>query len=1061
VFGGAIVGETVALSIVVSVSGLATLSKLYIINGILLLGLPVLFFRNVDRFKREKLLAGQLLACAGILFLYLLVFSVREMLQPGMAQALLMVVYPISYLSKTVNFLTFWTLANDICDSAEAKRSFPVIAAWGFVGGLLGSLVAWMLLRIIDAVMLVWLWVFLYLVAWVFVKKVRNQYWDRLLRTEEVQPRKERVWTMVRDVLTIRLVRVMGLLYFLLFISVFAMDYLFWKQCHRWFQTSNTLASFQFSFYILHALATIGSLWFILPGLISQWGFVRILYSLPVVLAVGSGMLVAALAAGIDPRLFFAGMIVLQFMRYVVFENAFSPIYQMFFVAIPAARRGRAKTVLDGIVKPAAMITTGLFLANLGYADGIVLGLISVSSGGLIYLVMVVRKTYITELVPRLSAGTGTGSIAAGIDSVPDSKIVSLVQDYAASEDSDLRALAVRILAGQGTRVSLERLRELYDRERAASVREVIARSLSGFYWYDTHTLIDKLLRDSSARIRANALYSITNMNARWKWEFRDTARSLLFDSSLRVKTEAARFLWSSGDRVERSRVQELMTTLLASRNTNKRAAGLYLVGMLQPDDWELILSLNLTADAPLQVFSKSIETILRYASSEARLKAMETVDGLSRERIAAVGQAAQSVGPAVVPTLLDFLKKPRSQRMSFEVVRALRVIKYVREDARRGYEIEPRIERNILRWVVHELRSVYQDAHVWYRYQQGDEQWQRISGLVLLDSALRERVFRVAEWALDALVVLDQEGLITWGRHGLDMREYGNRLDMIEILESLGSHRIGALTVPLLKFESWERVGKVGQSLLKGLGGPADIGLGRFLTSDNRWVCLCALYAICQREGTSGCRSRLDSGEGLMRQLASDSNPYLASVVRSLNEQTGRGSSGVETFQILETVLFLKQTPLFRDVAGEKLMPLAEICEQRMYEEGTVISSEGDVSDHLFVVKSGSVGITRMVGGQRRLISVIGAGDTYGEVGLFSRGQRSATAVAHSDCCLFDIQRAALKRIVMDVPEIAYNFLEIFSEKLRSGGDPVKAPEPSSGVERSAGQKAGTATSA
>ncbi|MBD3242228.1 MAG: cyclic nucleotide-binding domain-containing protein, partial [Chitinivibrionales bacterium] len=611
-------------------------------------------------------------------------------------------------------------------------------------------------------------------------------------------------------------------------------------------------------------------------------------------------------------------------------------------------------------------------------------------------------------------------------------------EEYAASDDSDLRCLAVRIFARQGTRQSLDRLREMYERDGSRAVREVIARSLGDCYWYETKGFVEQLLGQESPRIRANALFSLSEMNARWKWEFRDAARAMLFDSSLRVQIEAARFLWLSGDDAERQSIRALMANLLGSRNPNKRSAGIYLVGELQPPDWELILTRNLTADAPSQVFGKSIETILRYASEATRLAALETVEQLPRERIAQAGRAAQQAGVAVVPVLVAFLGKPRNQRMSFEVVHALRVIKHGPGNEAIRFDIDHRTERNVLRWVVRELRSVYLDAYMWYSYCRERGDTMRLSAVQLLDSALRERVFRVAEWALDAMVLLDREGLITWGRRDLDMREYANRLDMIEILESLGSHRVGALTVPLLKFESWESLGKRGRFLLKGRRLERSGGLVHFLHADNRWVCLCALYALRQTQYVG---EQLP-GEAIeaLKRLSVDNNQHLAGAAKSmLAFDRGEAGFSVESFQLLETVLFLKQTPLFRDVPGEKLMPVAEICEQKEYARKTVISREGDVSDHLYVVKSGAVRIVKNFDGSReRTLATIEPGETYGEVGLFGQAQRSATAVAHTDCRLYEVQRSALKRLLLTVPEIAYNFLEIFSEKLRRSAAPA-----------------------
>ncbi|GAG14527.1 unnamed protein product, partial [marine sediment metagenome] len=79
--------------------------------------------------------------------------------------------------------------------------------------------------------------------------------------------------------------------------------------------------------------------------------------------------------------------------------------------------------------------------------------------------------------------------------------------------------------------------------------------------------------------------------------------------------------------------------------------------------------------------------------------------------------------------------------------------------------------------------------------------------------------------------------------------------------------------------------------------------------------------------------------------------------------------------------------------------------------------------------------------------LSVLGPGQTYGEVGLFSQAQRSASAVAREDSRLYQVQRSAFKKLLMNTPEIAYNFLEIFSEKLRKSGDDAMLQETVEGT--------------
>ena len=55
--------------------------------------------------------------------------------------------YAVLYIVAEQQFiffpLFFWVLANDIFDPAQARRLFPFIAAWSFIGKILGSLLTY------------------------------------------------------------------------------------------------------------------------------------------------------------------------------------------------------------------------------------------------------------------------------------------------------------------------------------------------------------------------------------------------------------------------------------------------------------------------------------------------------------------------------------------------------------------------------------------------------------------------------------------------------------------------------------------------------------------------------------------------------------------------------------------------------------------------------------------------------------------------------------------------------------------------------------------------------
>ena len=164
-------------------------------------------------------------------------------------------------------------------------------------------------------------------------------------------------------------------------------------------------------------------------------------------------------------------------------------------------------------------------------------------------------------------------------------------------------------------------------------------------------------------------------------------------------------------------------------------------------------------------------------------------------------------------------------------------------------------------------------------------------------------------------------------------------------------------------------------------------------------------------------------------------------------------------TTELLDTVLFFKKTKLFEAVPAEKLVGLAEISRLVSYKKGTEISREGDISDQLFVVKSGNLSVVKTKNGVRTVLARAQSGEAYGETGLFSQSPRSASAEACEDCMIYVIQRSALKKLIHETSELALNFLGIFSEKLQKTNEDfvnlnIKLHERSSSASRDENKK-------
>src|SRR2546427_6428256 len=145
------------------------------------------------------------------------------------------------------------------------------------------------------------------------------------------------------------------------------------------------------------------------------------------------------------------------------------------------------------------------------------------------------------------------------------------------------------------------------------------------------------------------------------------------------------------------------------------------------------------------------------------------------------------------------------------------------------------------------------------------------------------------------------------------------------------------------------------------------------------------------------------------------------------------------------ETLAFLREVRLFKDIAEPELMILGQSLQERSLKRGQVICREGDPGEEMFVVRRGSIVISKLVTGRvEQVLARIGPGDFFGEMSLFDRSPRSATISADNDAVLLVLDRAALAKLTEVSPRAAAAFFEslvlIFIERLPASGDLVAA---------------------
>ena len=88
---------------------------------------------------------------------------------------------------------------------------------------------------------------------------------------------------------------------------------------------------------------------------------------------------------------------------------------------------------------------------------------------------------------------------------------------------------------------------------------------------------------------------------------------------------------------------------------------------------------------------------------------------------------------------------------------------------------------------------------------------------------------------------------------------------------------------------------------------------------------------------------------------------------------------------------------------------PTYHIASEETYKDGQTIIEEGSSGDWVYVVLSGSVEISKEIGGRKFIITVLEQGQVFGELGYLGAIKRTATARSIGETTIGVIDRSFL----------------------------------------------------
>ncbi len=136
-----------------------------------------------------------------------------------------------------------------------------------------------------------------------------------------------------------------------------------------------------------------------------------------------------------------------------------------------------------------------------------------------------------------------------------------------------------------------------------------------------------------------------------------------------------------------------------------------------------------------------------------------------------------------------------------------------------------------------------------------------------------------------------------------------------------------------------------------------------------------------------------------------------------------------------------LATVPIFSDLSKSEMDHLCNIVIHRSYNKGNMILMEDEFGDTFFIIKEGSVKITRLSeDGREVILAMLGEGEFFGEMSLLDGQTRSANAIALEDSEALILKRVEFIALLKKYPKVSISLLRELTQRLRKSDQQIES---------------------
>jgi len=1012
--------------------GVEYLPIVNMINAIATFAVMGVLTALMTRFKDARLLAHLFIFCA------LSVGGLRLLIPYDID-----LIYPVLFMLKAqyevLQALLFWNLANDLFNTRQSKRIFPLVTAGGVIGLILSSFGTPFLAKVLAFDNLLWTYGGLCLLGALVVKGMGGRFPALLLAKQQTKKTQKRTsaFKEIQKVLPLMkesvLLKVLIVLTLMPNVVIPIMNYQFNYAVNEQFATEGALI--QFFGYFRGVLNVISLIILLFVGRIyGRWG-------LPVALMFHPFNYLLAFLAFLF-RFDVISAIYARMSTNILRTTINTPANAVIMGLFPESYRPLVRPFLRGtVVRIGLFVGSGLILLSEPLFHPRFLSLVSLPFVlAWVLAPFFLKKRYADILLDLVARN---------------------VIDLKSMEEQDVKGL----FREKGMRL---RLKESF---LSAKGKDTLwfGRLLKSVSAEDLDTLILHKIeyQDVETQIGLLALLSPNAGEAAEEVFLRmvDPQNQPLMEALVHSAKRITNgnfdvFLKRAFDRSADARVQacalgglyrrspdvyrEILNSWLSSGETALRQAGIIaagksgdpvfrerLVSLLEQDKSPSLISDVLKGLQELHApgLNPLVQAYLSHPSGKVRLAALEVLEVMDEETLVRAVSMMGDADDAIYALAME--KIAAAPYLNGE--RLIESLSFSRRRVREGiFELLQRLNVkgiDTYRFVRHQLETGYQLLMEVQALRRLPESPGRE---LLIRHKDQEKTVRLQN-CLRVLALQDATGkfkIVVRGVFSTDPRQRANSL---EALEDLLDAALSKMMIPLLEDADLSQritVGKKHFSLKQPPSEPRAL-FSYFLAQPDWVTTVLVLYLAQDFPMETGERELSETSESSDTARARKPSGGTLHRNRRILDERKRVMEGKIT--IPDKILHLKGIEIFEGLSVGELAAVASVTEEADFPAGEIVIREGGPGDTMYMIVEGKVVIVKEAGTEGEFeLDRIGEGDYFGEMALFEDLVRSATVKTVEASRLLSLHKEEFKEIVREYPEIALHICKVLSSRIR-----------------------------